>query len=549
MKMNSYSIKINTIKEFTIFLILFSSVSVFGQNNSNKSLDKEINALITNQSNSLGISQEEMKIAESIHGYGNSAIPELVKLLKYSEPQVRKRAAFTLSLFKNIDESYLNDLIEALNNGEDWLAPNIARIGSDKAINSLIEAIKKNKEAESTLGHSFEILGSKSVPYLIKLIDCKDKCDEKLLYTVSSIFGFLGKEAIPAVNILDSLAKSKNNSIDSRKFAIRCLGEIGVYAMNVDSDLVSISKDESANYSSIVLNALNKIKSPLAIGLLVNKLDTTKSSFEKILIMRDIAQMGLNAIKAGEGILKYLNDDDWDLRVVSARTIGFIGYKAAIPDLIKLLNYVPDWRLNYVSIQSLEMLDAKEAISSLKEIESKHWYSLVREAAQKAIINITNSTKVSIPNFNFAFYFFSYENDGESIDNCDIKKDYKQMRLDCWSGYLIGEDKGEWGGSLKFDNSSGNEFTLINDNIKSIYNINDNIIAIAGLAHLSFNRGTIYELIHADDKIIVNKILILPGAPLRIQKLKDNELMIATIGGTVILSKDFKLRQTTCKEK
>jgi HEAT repeat protein len=549
MKINQGSIMTNTIKGFTLILIIFSCISIFGQNNTVKPLDKEIKALITNQSNSLGISQEEMKIAESIHGFGNSAIPELVKLLKHPDSQVRKRTAFTLSLFNDIDEIYLDDLIEALNNGEEWLAPNIAKIGSDKAINSRIDAIKKNKEAESTLGHSFEILGSKSIPYLIKLLDCKDKCDEDLLYTVSSIFGFLGEKAIPAINILDSLARSKSNSIDSRKFAIRCFGEIGVYAMKVDSDLVSISKNESDNFSSVVLSALNEMKSPLAVELLVNKLDTTKSSHEKILIMRDIAQIGHNAIKAGEFILKYLNDDDWDLRVVSARTIGFIGYKPAISALIKLLDYESDWRLNYVSVQSLELLNAKEAINSLKEVESKHWYSLVRETAQKAISNITNSKQVSIPNYNFPFYFFSYENDGENIENCDIKKDYKQMRLDCWSGFLTGEDKGEWGGSLKFDNTLGNEFTLLNDNIKSIYRIDNNIVVIAGLAHLSFNRGTVYQLIHTDDKIIVKKILILPGAPLKIQKLKENEFMIATIGGTVILSKDLKLRQATCKEK
>lgn len=549
MKINKGLIMINLIKGFAIILILYSCSSVSGQKSSHKSLDKEIGALITNQSKSLGISQEEMKIAESIHGFGNSAIPELVKLLKHSEPQVRKRAAYTLSLFNDIDERYLNDLIEALNNGEEWLAPNIARVGSDKAIISLINAIKKSKEPKSTLGYSFKIVGSKSIPYLIKLLDCKDNCDEDLLYTVSSIFGLLEKDAIPAVNILDSLAKSKNNSIDSRKFAIRSLGEIGVYAKNVDSDLISINKNESPVFSAVILSALKDMKSPLAVELLVNKLDTIKSSDEKIFVMRDIAEMGHNAVKAGERILKYLNNEDWDLRVAAARTLGFIGYKPAISELIKLLDDEPDWRVNYVAVQSLEMLDAKEAITLLKEVESKHWYSLVREAAKKAISNITNSKQVPIAQSNSSLYFFSYENDGYNIDNCDIKEDFKQMRLDCWSGYLIGEDKGEWGGSLKFYNSSGKEFTLINDNIKSIFNIDNNIVVIAGLNHLVINTGTVYRLIKKDEKILVKKMLILPGAPLKMQKLSDNELMIATIGGTVILSKDLKLRQATCKER
>jgi HEAT repeat protein len=543
-----------SLKKITVFVLglnLLITANSFGQKNTNPSLEKELNELVVNQSESLGISREEMKIANSIHSFGDIAIPELVKFLKDEDEQVRKRAAYTLSLYNFIDRVYENDLFEALINGELWLAPLVANFKSDVAIQSMIIALKKNNEPESILTNSFKILGSKCIPYLTKIIDCQENCDEELMYAVSHIFELLDKDAIQAIKTLDTLAITKENSISSRVWAIRCLGSIGVYARDVDRDLLYISKNEPDNFATDVMEALNKMKSPLAIDLMLNSLDTTKSSFDKILIIRDISEMGSNAFEAGSSIIKYISDSNWDLRVASARALGYIGYKPAIPELIELLKYEPDWRLTYVSILSLGMLNAHEAIPQLKETKDNHWYSLIREASKQMISNIIDSTPHIIinPNPNFADDFFSYKNAGENIGNCHISKGSEQERLAYLDGFLIGEDHGEWGGTLKYEDSSGNQIELINDNIKSLNIIGKNTIAIAGLAHLGFNKGIIYQILKFDSKIIVKETLILPGAPLAINKLKNNELIITTYGGTVILSKDLKLRQATCSEK
>ena len=541
----------NSIRIIILFIIQLVTVSSYSQTNSDSSLTNRLNALISNQSKSQGISKEERELANSIHNFGDTAISELVKLLKYDDEQVRKRAAYTLSLFENIDRTYENDIIEALINGELWLAPNVAKSGSNIATQALVEALKKNTASHSILTNSFKYLGPKCIPYLVEIIDCQNNCDEDLLDAVSYILGTLDKDAILSVQALDSIAKNKENSIISRIWAIRCLGSIGPYAKEVDRDLLQIQKDEPDYFAKVVINALNEIKSPLVIDLMLHELDTIKSSFNKILILRDISVMGNNAYEAGSYIKKYLFDDDLDLRVASARTLGFIGYKPAIPELIQLLNFEPDWRLNYVSVLSLGKLKAKEALHELKKVEEIHWYSLVREVAKQTIISITDSIQTLEPDSNpyFAYDFFSYENVGEDIANCTIGKDNEQKQLIYLDGYLIGEDHGEWGGSLKYKDSSGNQIELINDNIKSINTIGENTVAIAGLAHLSFNKGIIYQITYRNNKIAIKEILVLPGAPRAIKKLKNHEIMITTFGGTVILSKDLKLRQATCREE
>ncbi|MDT3740459.1 MAG: HEAT repeat domain-containing protein [Candidatus Kapabacteria bacterium] len=490
-----------------------------------------------------------MKTAENIHKFGEIAIPKLLALLKVKDEYIKYRAVRTLELYDNLSEKYLDDMGDALINGELWLAPYVAKIGSDKAVNILIEAIKRNKEQESTLTHSFEKLGSKCIPALIQLLECNVDCDESLLYTVSTIFGFLEKDAISAVPLLDSLAISKNNSITSRKFSIVSLGNIGIYAQTVDKDLYKVWENENQLFSKEVTTALLEMKSPLASELYENKLIQADSTYDKILALRDLSSLGFVANKAGKTILKFLNDEDWDLRVAAARTVGFIDYKPAIPELEKLLYYENDWRLNYVSILSLEMLQAGEAIPHLKNIESNHWYSLIREAARKTILKLTDSKQETNLNIysTFGNYFFNYESDGNRISNCIFEGDINQNRLACWNGTLIGEDKGEWGGSLKFIYSNGKHRSLIDDNIHAIYNFNNNIIVLAGSAHLDINRGIVYKLHRVANHILVTKILILPGAPISLKKINVNEIMIATIGGTVILSKDLKLRQAICK--
>ncbi len=535
-----------------IFVLIIScqKQSPQKQVNSDISLDSLIKKLINFKINGYDRNYEDMKTSQKIVSFGDTAVSKLLVLLKDTNAYVQYRAERTLELYKTINDKHLIEMKEPLINGNLFLAHFVAKIGTDFAIQILIEALKKNKESESTLTYSFKILGQKCLPQLIDLFDCNNKCDEDLLYAVSRIFGLLGKEAIPAINSLDSLAKDKRNSFSSRTYSIMSLGNIGVYAQSTDKDLYQIWKDEPAKYSRTIMMALVGMKSPLALEPYIKKIENDKSVHEKILAFRDISEIGLNANKAGEKIMKYLKNGDWDVRVAAARTMGFIGYKPAIPELQSLLFVENDWRLNYVAVLSLEMLNASNALKSLKEIETNHWYSPVREASKHAIAKIRNLQydTLSKSNTNFAFDFFSYEDVEKKVENCKFESDPFMKKFLIWKVTLIGEDHGEWGGTLKFINSNGKKEVLIKDNIKSIIEFNGKIIVITGLAHMSCNNGAIYQLSQDKKGVKVKKIIILPGSPFKIKKLNEDEIIIATYhGGTVILTKEMKLKEAICK--
>lgn len=95
-------------------------------------------------------------------------------------------------------------------------------------------------------------------------------------------------------------------------------------------------------------------------------------------------------------------------------------------------------------------------------------------------------------------------------------------------GYIQGYNRGEWGGGLLFKPyESDSLLLLIEDNIKSIYPVKDGFIVIAGLAHMSRDRGAIY-CIHRDMNgiFITCKLHDLPSSPKESQVLTNDEIQL-----------------------
>jgi hypothetical protein len=242
------------------------------------------------------------------------------------------------------------------------------------------------------------------------------------------------------------------------------------------------------------------------IANLIERLDKEPD----IRVIRDIAALKENGKSAGPSLVRFLWHDDWDMRVGAARAMGYIGYTEAIPELIKLLGTDHDWRLIYASVQSLGRLHAAEAVPALTDISTSYWYPPVREAAQKAVLAITQGSQYPsrYHQSNFAFEFFDYEeiaitqnrqaakdeyekkvqsagSEKDSLDNAQLKKlaykvdmrpfiaapepkkgDFTKVQVPgagvrVKDGYLVGSSRGGWGGELVFINSKGKQTTLL----------------------------------------------------------------------------------------
>jgi len=129
--------------------------------------------------------------------------------------------------------------------------------------------------------------------------------------------------------------------------------------------------------------------------------------------------------------------------------------------------------------------------------------------------------------------------DGKLIITRTIyKNDSTEFNLH--NGKLLGTNYGEWGGTLKFlpnDRNKG-ELKIIDMNIIFIFQFNEYIYFIGGLAHLSGHSGSMYKLENFKDTFSCTKVIDFDYPPDAYALHKDTILVAS--GGNLILIKDSK---------
>jgi hypothetical protein len=115
---------------------------------------------------------------------------------------------------------------------------------------------------------------------------------------------------------------------------------------------------------------------------------------------------------------------------------------------------------------------------------------------------------------------------------------YSELKIP--SGTLKGKDNGEWGGKIEFISNNKNEqIVLIKEgNVKFIFQINNKIYFIEGLAHMSFNEGELFELQYSGSKFSYKSILKFEDCPEAIS-IYDNKIYIAGYGNFYVVD-NFK---------
>jgi len=101
--------------------------------------------------------------------------------------------------------------------------------------------------------------------------------------------------------------------------------------------------------------------------------------------------------------------------------------------------------------------------------------------------------------------------------------------LEIANGKLIGTDRGEWGGYLKYipNDSTLKTIEARTGNIKFLFESNKKIYLIDGLAHLSYSGGSLFELSISDTNFVFKQIIDFGDAPEAFAIYRD-KLLIAT---------------------
>jgi hypothetical protein len=124
------------------------------------------------------------------------------------------------------------------------------------------------------------------------------------------------------------------------------------------------------------------------------------------------------------------------------------------------------------------------------------------------------------------------------------------IALRAGAGWLVGGDRGEWGGELVWIGDDGARQTILAENIDDIHRLGDRIVAISGIAHLMLNQGAVYEIARGDDgQWRARPWRILPGAPQASAPTPSGDLFINTVmGGPLLIDAQGRMRVVACAE-
>jgi hypothetical protein len=295
--------------------------------------------------------------------------------------------------------------------------------------------------------------------------------------------------------------------------------------------------------------------------------------------MRDIAELHSNSRGAGPILRKYLDSENWDVRIAATRALGYIGDADATEDLIRQLHCAEDWRVVLSATEALGRVGAKQALPEIEKISRDYWYPPVRAAAITSMVSIRTGEYPASKYHptNFALEFFDYWNVGHEMDRLEneeinritlptiktadslpkaviaagrknnIKGLYCGLVLEY--GYLAGSNRGEWGGEIVFFDFKYKPTVILEENTEAIYRTSNQIFALTGLAHMGMNNGIVYKLRRDESgKWIAQPWRALPGEPRWSRLLKNGSLFVNCVGGIVVVSPDGEMKSLTRKE-
>ena len=327
-----------------------------------------------------------------------------------------------------------------------------------------------------------------------------------------------------------------------------------------------------------------------AAKILARRLGQAQDSLQTTLVLRDIAQLGARGREAGEDVLPLMDDENWDTRVLAARTLGFIDYQPSVPRLVKALDEPADVRLNWVAAESLGRLHNVAANDALQRASSQHWYPPVRRTAKEAIEHIRAASPYA-PRYsgleNFPLEYFAYEGWGRGEWDCGTPQPSNPARQSSpgWSlpmgrgyerqveqgpgekpmvvrlipdvvlrvanGWLAGSDRGEFGGELVFLGDDGSQHLIVETDVQNVVALGGRTIAVTGLAHMFFNNGVLLEVSRrAGGPWVASPWRRLPGAPGKSWLTTTGELLVDVYrGGTILVAPDGSMRVASCPRR
>jgi len=145
-------------------------------------------------------------------------------------------------------------------------------------------------------------------------------------------------------------------------------------------------------------------------------------------------------------------------------------------------------------------------------------------AAQRSPTKLLKSNaKDQLSQLTFKFDVVGYDENGRTVSEIN---EVPHVAIPVKNGWLLGSDRGEWGGRLVYKTDDGNQKNIIDDNIKDIYEYSYGYIVVAGLGHMGASKGTIYLVTFKNNNYVAEQIHSLIASPKASWLTSTGELLI-----------------------
>lgn len=355
-------------------------------------------------------------LIERLLSFGPEIVPALVDMLADPNESAAELAGFALRETKHLDRRFLPQIKAGLDRGLGWLAPALCRMeGDDVAREAVARFVVSRSAPNNQEAFALKICGRRAIAPMVEAARCANSCPADVHANLAAVLADMKEMRAEAVPGLLAIARDDRVANEVAAGALQMITAVGSDAREREPELLQLRAQRPA-----LTVAIDEVL--VAIG----SAETGQIFLERLAIspdvvtLHDLAEAGAAGVRAGPAVVKLLDSEDWNLRVVAARTLGFIGYAEAAGALIRRLDDVTDVRLNRVAAESLGRLQSQAALPALRATADTHWYPPVRNAAAQAVEHIEQrkSYESRFHRDDFAFEFFDFEHLGQEQASC-----------------------------------------------------------------------------------------------------------------------------------
>ena len=334
-------------------------------------------------------STTEQAIIQRLLELGDEAMPFIIQLLEDDDELIARVAAVALRNAKSIDAKYLPAIIRGIERDVSWLAPALARVGTPEAADVLVKHYLVSKSRpHNQESYALRLFGEKAFPTIMKAAKCDFGCAHDTYYVLAFVFSELEEsERRAAAKYFITAVEDKQLSVSVRSGVLEMLSALGAPAIVIEDNLLRLEKSEP-DLEEGISNALIGIRSKHA-GRIYAKILSAGFSWQKVV---ELALEGINGYEAGPVITPWLDSNNKDVVLLTARTLGFIQYAPAAPELIRLFNAHSDIKLQWVIVESLGRMKSTVSLPILHSVADTHWFPPIRDAATDAIAHIESGS-------------------------------------------------------------------------------------------------------------------------------------------------------------